>query len=100
MVGAQQAREAELTETLASAQASLQAMQRLHTCTQNQLFAMQARSEEEKAGAASELELATAELERAQERLGMLEREKASLMQQRVRGVAVLLTQCKHYAVC
>jgi hypothetical protein len=147
-----QAREAELQEQLQAAQDSMATMQRLHQATQNQLFAMQARSEEEKAGgwagwlagraggwvggrvffgggggsccrwcqlrgrgcgvvarpakgrgnggrearrlawaaagptgAASELEMASAELERAQQRLVELERQRTTLAERKVR---------------
>lgn len=47
-------------------QSSLAALQRLHAASQNQLFALQSASEEQAAGAQGELEMATAELERAQ----------------------------------
>lgn len=77
-----QEREEQLTAMLAEAQASMAAMQKLHTATQNQLFAIQSQSEEERVGRQSELELASAELERAQERLMALEREKQQLKQQ------------------
>lgn len=46
-----QAREEELAEMLAGAQASLEAMQKLHTAAQNQLFELQSKSEEADAGA-------------------------------------------------
>lgn len=49
-VHSSQAREAELADSLASAQSSLQAMQKLHTAAQNQLFELQARSEEAAVG--------------------------------------------------
>jgi hypothetical protein len=45
-----QERESELAEMLASAQASLEAMQKLHTAAQNQLFELQSRSEEAEVG--------------------------------------------------
>ncbi len=80
-----QEREAQLTAMLAEAQASLAAMQKLHTATQNQLFAMQSQSEDERQSRHAELELASAELERAQERLMALEREKQQL-QHRLTG--------------
>ncbi len=44
-----QERETALSAALAEAQASLGAMQRLHTATNNQLFAIQSQSEEEHA---------------------------------------------------
>lgn len=58
--------------------------------TQNQLFSIQARTEEERAALQSEVEIATAEMERAQQRLMTLETEKQALMQQ-VRLVPVQL---------
>ena len=67
---------------LAQAQASIANLQKLHSATQNQLFAIQSQSEDEHAGRQSELDLASAELERAQERLASLEREKQVLVQQ------------------
>ena len=61
-----QEREQQLTQMLAEAQASLAAMQKLHHSTQNQLFAIQSQTEEDKMGRQTELELATSELDRAQ----------------------------------
>ena len=61
-----------LNATLAQAQASLAAMQRLHTATQNQLFEVQERSEDLRASRQSELDLATAELERVQVRVAVI----------------------------
>uniref|UniRef100_A0A7S3QQW6 Cux N-terminal domain-containing protein n=1 Tax=Dunaliella tertiolecta TaxID=3047 RepID=A0A7S3QQW6_DUNTE len=75
-----QEREMQLTQMLMEARGSLAAMQKLHHASQNQLFAMQSQSEEEKVGRQHELELATAELERAQERLMALEREKEQMV--------------------
>lgn len=43
---------------------------------------MQSRTEEEAAGMRSEVEIATAEMERAQQRLVALERERESLLAQ------------------
>ncbi|KAL6758283.1 CASP C terminal-domain-containing protein [Haematococcus lacustris] len=77
-----QERELQLTAMLAEAQASLVSMQRLHTSTQNQLFSLQSQSEEEQLSRQVELELASSELDRAQERLVALEREKQRLQQQ------------------
>ncbi|KAG2424374.1 hypothetical protein HXX76_014583 [Chlamydomonas incerta] len=79
-VAAMQSREAELEAMLSQAQASLLAVQKLYTGAENQLFAIQSQSEDEKAGRQAELELASAELERAQERLAALEREKVTLV--------------------
>eukprot|EP00878_Enallax_costatus_P047166 GHUV01057586.1.p1 GENE.GHUV01057586.1~~GHUV01057586.1.p1 ORF type:complete len:171 (+),score=59.55 GHUV01057586.1:204-716(+) len=45
-----QARESELTEMLTSAQSSLEAMQKLYTAAQNQLFDLQSTREEAVAG--------------------------------------------------
>ncbi|KIY94431.1 Protein CASP [Monoraphidium neglectum] len=50
VVSRMQERESELAEMLASAQASLEAMQKLHTAAQNQLFELQTRSEEAEVG--------------------------------------------------
>lgn len=77
-----QLREEQLTAMLSQAQASLAAMQKLYSSTQNQLFAIQSQTEEEKWGRQSELELASAELERAQQRLASLEKEKEQLVTQ------------------
>ncbi|GFR50386.1 hypothetical protein Agub_g12601 [Astrephomene gubernaculifera] len=79
-VAAMQSREAELEAMLSQAQASLAAMQKLYTGAENQLFAIQSQSEEERMGRHAELELASAELERAQERLATLERERNALV--------------------
>ncbi|GIL82817.1 hypothetical protein Vretimale_8189 [Volvox reticuliferus] len=79
-VAAMQSREEELEAMLSQAQASLLAMQKLYTGAENQLFAIQSQSEEERMGRQAELELASAELERAQERLAALEREKEALV--------------------
>ena len=43
---------------------------------------MQSRTEEEAAGMRSEVEIATAEMDRAQQRLAALEREREALLQQ------------------
>eukprot|EP00775_Hariotina_reticulata_P006957 gene6957-7173_t len=74
-----QAREAELSEMLNSAQSSLEAMQRLYATAQNQLFEMQSVREEAAAGRQEEFELAAAELDAVQARLMALEAEKHSL---------------------
>lgn len=81
-VAAMQSREEELEAMLQQAQASLAAMQKLYTGAENQLFAIQSQSEEERMGRQAELELASAELERATERLAALEREKQGLVEQ------------------
>ncbi len=47
-------------------QASLAAMQKLYANAENQLFAIQSQGEEERTGRQAELELASAELDRAQ----------------------------------
>lgn len=79
---AMQVREEQLTGMLTQAQASLAAMQKLYAGTQSQLLAIQSQSEEVQWGRQSELELASAELDRAQQRLASLELEKANLVQQ------------------
>ncbi|KXZ54818.1 hypothetical protein GPECTOR_4g889 [Gonium pectorale] len=82
-LAAMQGREAELEAMLSQAQASwasLAAMQKLYAGAENQLFAIQSQSEEERMGRQAELELASAELERAQDRLAALEREKEALV--------------------
>ncbi len=81
-VAAMQSREEELEAMLQQAQASLAAMQKLYTGAENQLFAIQSQSEDERMGRQAELELASAELERATERLAALEREKQGLVEQ------------------
>ncbi|KAK9858886.1 hypothetical protein WJX84_001830 [Apatococcus fuscideae] len=80
-----QAREVSLTDALAESHAGLASMKRLHEASQRQLFAMQSRTEEEQAGLQSELELATAEIDRTAQRLMTLEREKERL---KVNGMA------------
>ena len=75
-----QEKEARLADELVQTRTALEALQRLHQNTQNQLFSIQSRTEDEAAGMQSELEFATAEMERAQQRLGMLEREKEALL--------------------
>jgi len=78
-----QERESELTEMLNSSQASLEAMQKLHSAAQNQLFELQTRSEEVAVGKQVEWEQAAEEVERAQGRMAALEAEK-KLLQQRL----------------
>ncbi|KAL4425119.1 hypothetical protein ABPG77_008224 [Micractinium sp. CCAP 211/92] len=73
-------RESRLSEELAQAQANLDMLRRLHQASQNQLFSIQSKSEEEAAGLQSELERASEEMERSQQRLATLEREKAALL--------------------
>ncbi|PRW51060.1 CASP-like [Chlorella sorokiniana] len=80
LVSEMQEREARLSEELAQAQASLDTMRRLHQASQNQLFSIQSKSEQEAAGLQSELELATEEMERSQQRLAALEQEKVALL--------------------
>ena len=75
-------REAKLAAALAEAQSSLANMRQLHQASQNQLFTMQSRTEEEAAGMRSEVELATAEMDRAQQRLAALEHEREALLAQ------------------
>lgn len=75
-----QEREGRLSEELSQAQGNLELLRRLHQASQNQLFSMQSRSEEAAAGLQSELELATDEMERSQQRMATLEQEKASLL--------------------
>ncbi|KAI8464036.1 MAG: CASP C terminal-domain-containing protein [Monoraphidium minutum] len=84
VVSRMQAREAELAEMLAGAQSSLEAMQRLHSTAQNQLFELQARSEEAHVGKQVAAEQAAEEVERAQARLAALEAEKRHLQQRLV----------------
>eukprot|EP00891_Asterochloris_glomerata_P006970 jgi/Astpho2/6970/Aster-01827 len=77
-----QQREQTLAAALEEARASLTNMQRLHQASQNQLFSIQSRTEEEQAGLRSELDIATAEVDRAQQRLLALEGEREKVMQQ------------------
>lgn len=75
-----QEREQRLAGQLAEARASLATMRQLHSATQNQLFTMQSKTEEEQTTMQHELELTTSEMERAHERLLALEHEKEQLM--------------------
>ncbi|KAL3131491.1 hypothetical protein ABBQ38_007797 [Trebouxia sp. C0009 RCD-2024] len=79
LVEEMQQREESLSNALLEARASLSNMQRLHQASQNQLFTIQSQTEEQQAGLRSELEIATDEMEKAQQRLAALEREKAVL---------------------
>ncbi|PSC73915.1 Transcription factor CCAAT displacement CDP1 [Micractinium conductrix] len=79
-VSEMQEREKQLSEELAQAQAGLDMLRRLHQASQNQLFSMQSKNEEEAAGLQSELERATEEMERSQQRLATLEQEKKGLL--------------------
>ncbi|KAL0022630.1 hypothetical protein WJX77_011900 [Trebouxia sp. C0004] len=81
LVQEMQQREESLSNALLEARASLGNMQRLHQASQNQLFTIQSQTEEQEAGLRSELEIATDEMERAQQRLTTLEREKDILLQ-------------------
>ena len=69
-VQAMQEHEARLTQMLEEAQSSLSSMQRLHRIANDKLFEMQSATEESAAGAASELDIASMELERAQQQCG------------------------------
>ncbi|KAL3136045.1 hypothetical protein ABBQ32_007079 [Trebouxia sp. C0010 RCD-2024] len=79
LVEEMQQREDSLSNALLEARASLSNMQRLHQASQNQLFTIQSQTEEQQAGLRSELEIATDEMEKAQQRLAALQREKAVL---------------------
>lgn len=74
------AREARLAEELERAQAGMEAMRRMHQATQAQLFSVQERGEEQAAAARAEADFATAEVERAQEQLATLQRERSALL--------------------
>jgi homeobox protein cut-like len=73
-------REERLGDELARAQAALEAMRRLHQSAEQQHFAALARGEEEAAAVRAELELATSEVERAQQQLVQLEGERLRLL--------------------
>ncbi|KAK9805811.1 hypothetical protein WJX73_002612 [Symbiochloris irregularis] len=74
-----QERAAALEQALQQAQQALRAMQQRHESSQRQLMSMQARSEDEAAGMQSELELTRTEMERAQQRLSLLEHQRQKL---------------------
>lgn len=76
-----QQREEALSNALLEARASLGSMQRLHQASQNQLFTIQSQTGEQEAGLRSELEIASDEMEQAQQRLATLEKEKEVLLQ-------------------
>ncbi|EFN56705.1 hypothetical protein CHLNCDRAFT_144082 [Chlorella variabilis] len=80
LVAEMQEREGRLSDELAQAQANLELLRRVHQASQNQLFSMQSKSEQEAAGLQSELELASEEMDRSQQRLATLEQEKAALL--------------------
>jgi hypothetical protein len=67
-VQSMQEHEARLTRMLEEAQGSLASMQRLYRVANDKLFELQSQNEESAAGSASELDLASLELERAQQR--------------------------------
>eukprot|EP00955_Chlamydomonas_euryale_P029097 306665-Chlamydomonas_euryale.AAC.1 len=64
------AREAELSSALAEARASLASVQRAHTLTQNQLFEVQSRVDEERAAAHEQLEQTRWEVWKGNEKCG------------------------------
>ncbi|KAL6777982.1 UBQ4 [Auxenochlorella protothecoides x Auxenochlorella symbiontica] len=74
-------REERLADELAQAQASVEAMRRLHQASQTQVMTMQSRSEEEQVNLRSELDLAVEEMERAQARLALLEKEHEAMLE-------------------
>ena len=75
------AREERLEAELSRAEAALETMKRLHASTQSQLLVVQERGEEAAAAARSESELAMAEVERAEQQLAALSRERDILLQ-------------------
>ena len=75
-----QRREDRLQVDLTAAQAELDAVRRAHAATQSQLFNVQERSGEEAAAARAAAERAEDEVERVQEWVGALEREKEALL--------------------
>lgn len=75
------AREERLEAELQRAEAALEAMRRMHQATQAQLFSVHEKGEEAAAAARAEAELAAEEVERAQERLALLARERDALLE-------------------
>ncbi|KAI4347166.1 hypothetical protein L6164_008002 [Bauhinia variegata] len=75
-------REQILQDQLRQAQESVSNMKKIHEIAQNQLFELQAQSDEEGAAKQSEVSLLMDEVERAQTRLLSLEREKGILQSQ------------------
>lgn len=73
-------REERLEAELSRAEDALDAMKRLYSTTQSQLLTIQERGEEAAAAARSESELAMAEVERAEQRLAQLSRERDMLL--------------------
>jgi homeobox protein cut-like len=74
------AREERLEAELQRAESALEAMRRMHQTSQSQLFTVQEKGEEAAAAARAEAELAAEEVERAQERLALLARERDALL--------------------
>ncbi len=74
------AREERLEAELQRAEAALEAMRRMHQTSQSQLFTVQEKGEEAAAAARAEAELAAEEVERAQERLALLAKERDALL--------------------
>ncbi len=75
------AREERLEAELQRAEAALEAMRRMHQTSQSQLFTVQEKGEEAAAAARAEAELAAEEVERAQERLALLAKERDALLE-------------------
>ena len=75
------AREERLEAELQRAEAALEAMRRMHQASQAQLFSVHEKGEEAAAAARAEAELAATEVERAQERLALLAKERDSLLE-------------------
>jgi homeobox protein cut-like len=75
-------REERLQGELMRAEEGLEAMRRMHQATQAQLFQLQEKGEEAAATSRAEAELVAAEVERAQERLALLTKERDSLLAQ------------------
>jgi len=73
-------RESQLTSALSEAQSTLRDLKATHAATENKLFQVTSRNEEEAAGMRSQLEMAAQEMERAEEKYLGLQREKASLL--------------------
>lgn len=73
-------REERLEAELSRAEAALEAMRRMHQSTQAQLFSVQERGEEAAAAARAEAALTAAEIERAEERLLQLAKERDALL--------------------
>ena len=91
-------REERLEKELTRAKDAFEAMKKLHASTQAQLITVQERGEEVAAAAQSESQLAMIEVERAEQRLGELIKERDALLE-RVQSPGHKLAHGDHSAV-